>query len=218
MSRGAISAAWAGFVIVCVGMFMAILDVQVVATSLPTIQGALAISPDQTSWIQTAYLIAEVIAIPLTGFLMRVMTMRWLFVAALAGFTLASLGCALSGSFQALISWRVAQGFSGGMLIPAVFSAVFLLFPARMQGIATGLAGMLAVIAPKKGPIVGGWITETFSWHALFVINLAPGLTATLAAIFLLPREKPRPDLDPPARPYKSTADRPRTGEPGNWP
>ncbi len=187
--------AWAGFVIVCTGMFMAILDVQVVATSLPTIQGALAISPDRTSWIQTAYLIAEVIAIPTTGFLMRVLTMRWLFVAALAIFTLASLGCALSESFQALIGWRIAQGFSGGVLIPAVFSAVFLLFPARMQGSATGLAGMLAVIAPTTGPIVGGWITETFSWHALFAINLAPGLVATLAAIFLLPREKPRPDL-----------------------
>ncbi len=187
--------AWAGFIIVCTGMFMAILDVQVVATSLPTIQGALAIAPDGTSWIQTAYLIAEVIAIPLTGFLMRVMTMRWLFVAALAIFTLASLGCALSESFQALIGWRIAQGFSGGVLIPAVFSAVFLLFPARMQGGATGLAGMLAVIAPTTGPIVGGWITETFSWHALFAVNLVPGLIATLAAILLLPREKPRPDL-----------------------
>ncbi len=187
--------AWAGFVTVCTGMFMAILDVQVVATSLPTIQRALAISPDQTSWIQTAYLIAEVIAIPLTGFLMRVMTMRWLFVAALAIFTLASLGCAGSGSFEALIGWRIAQGFSGGVLIPAVFAAVFLLFPARMQNLATGLAGILAVIAPTTGPIVGGCITEIFSWHALFAINLAPGLVATIAAIFLLPREMPRPKL-----------------------
>lgn len=187
--------AWAGFVTVCTGMFMAILDVQIVATSLPTIQRALAISPDQTSWIQTAYLIAEVIAIPLTGFLMRVMTMRLLFVGALAMFTLASLGCAGSGSFEALISWRIAQGFSGGVLIPAVFSAVFLLFPARMQNLATGLAGVLAVIAPTTGPSVGGWITETFSWHALFAINLVPGLVATVAAIFLLPREMPQPKL-----------------------
>jgi MFS transporter, DHA2 family, multidrug resistance protein len=171
-------------------MFMAILDVQVVATSLPSIQRALAISPDQTSWIQTAYLIAEVIAIPLTGFLMRVMTMRWLFVAALAMFTLASLGCASSASFEALVSWRIAQGFAGGLLIPAVFSAVFLLFPARLQNLATGLAGMLAVIAPTTGPIVGGWITETFSWHALFAINLVPGLVATIAAVFLLPRQR----------------------------
>src|SRR5580693_9001150 len=105
----------------CVGMFMAILDVQVVATSLPTIQSALAIQPDQMSWVQTAYLIAEVIAIPLTGFLTRMLSMRWLFVVAIATFTLASLGCAGSGSFCVLIAWRILQGFSGGTLIPAVF-------------------------------------------------------------------------------------------------
>ena len=81
-----------GFAMMCVGMFMAILDVQVVSTSLPTIQRALAIPPDQMSWVQTAYLVAEVIAIPLTGFLTRVLSMRWLFVAAIVLFTLDSLG------------------------------------------------------------------------------------------------------------------------------
>src|SRR5664279_2680004 len=81
-----------GFAMMCVGMFMAILDVQVVSTSLPTIQSALAIPPDQMSWVQTAYLVAEVIAIPLTGFLTRVLSMRWLFVTAIVVFTLASLG------------------------------------------------------------------------------------------------------------------------------
>ncbi len=81
---------------VCVGMFMAILDVQIVATSLPTIQVALKISPDQMSWVQTVYLIAEVISIPITGFLTRVMTMRWLFVAGVLTFTFASIGCACS--------------------------------------------------------------------------------------------------------------------------
>ncbi len=125
----------------CIGMFMAILDVQVVATSLPTIQGALRIPRDQMSWIQTAYLIAEVIAIPLTGFLTRLLTMRWLFVVSISIFTIASIGCASSGSFSALMAWRVLQGFSGGTLIPAVFTAVFLLFPARLQGVATTIAG-----------------------------------------------------------------------------
>src|ERR1700733_14469298 len=113
-----------GFAMMCVGMFMAILDVQVVATSLPTIQRALAIPPDRMSWVQTAYLIAEVIAIPLTGFLTRALTMRWLFVGAGSVFPLASIGCAASQSFAALITWRILQGFSGGTLIPAVFSAV----------------------------------------------------------------------------------------------
>jgi len=171
----------------CVGMFMAILDVQVVATSLPTIQGALHIPQDQMSWVQTAYLIAEIIAIPLTGMLTRLLGMRRLFVAAISVFTLASAGCALSGGFSELIAFRVVQGFSGGTLIPAVFSAVFLLFPVDRQGVATTLAGVLAVLAPTVGPIVGGWITETYSWHWLFLINILPGILSALVASRALP-------------------------------
>jgi DHA2 family multidrug resistance protein len=181
-------ATWLGFGAMCVGMFMAILDVQIVATSLPNIQNALGIAPDQMSWVQTAYLIAEVIAIPLTGMLMRMLTMRWLFVGATAVFTLASVGCALSGSFTELILWRVVQGLAGGTLIPAVFAAVFLLFPERRQGIATTLAGVLAVLAPTVGPVVGGWITETYSWHWLFLINVVPGVLAVAVAAVVLPR------------------------------
>ena len=177
---------WVGFSMMCVGMFMAILDVQVVATSLPAMQSALGIAPDQMSWVQTAYLIAEVIAISLTGFLTRLLGMRRLFVFATSVFTLASLGCAASNSLQALITWRVVQGFAGGTLIPAVFSAVFLLFPVARQGVATMLAGVLAVLAPTVGPVVGGWITETYSWHWLFLINILPGIiSATIAGIVL---------------------------------
>ncbi|CAN5710669.1 MDR family MFS transporter [soil metagenome] len=171
----------------CVGMFMAILDVQVVATSLPAMQHALAIAPDKMSWVQTAYLIAEVIAISLTGFLTRLLGMRRLFVIATSIFTLASIGCAASNSFEALVAWRVLQGFAGGTLIPAVFSAVFLLFPLKRQGVATMLAGVLAVLAPTVGPVVGGWITETFSWHWLFLINIVPGIISATVAGLLLP-------------------------------
>jgi MFS transporter, DHA2 family, multidrug resistance protein len=183
-----------GFAMMCVGMFMAILDVQVVSTSLPTIQGALAIPPDQMSWVQTAYLVAEVIAIPLTGLLTRVLSMRWLFVVAIVVFTLASIGCATSGGFAVLIAWRVLQGFSGGVLIPAVFSAVFLLFPVERQGLATTFAGVLAVLAPTVGPIVGGWITQTYSWHWLFLINVMPGFVSAAFAGFLLPKAPLRLD------------------------
>ena len=102
-------ATWLGFGAMCIGMFMAILDVQIVATSLPNIQTALSIAPDKMSWVQTAYLIAEVIAIPLTGMLMRMLTMRWLFVGATAVFTIASVGCAASGSFEELIAWRIVH-------------------------------------------------------------------------------------------------------------
>ncbi|THD43130.1 MAG: DHA2 family efflux MFS transporter permease subunit, partial [Bradyrhizobium sp.] len=142
----------------------------------------------------TAYLIAEVIAIPLTGFLTRVLSMRWLFVASTVMFTLASLGCAASGGFAVLIAWRVLQGFSGGTLIPAVFSAVFLLFPVSRQGVATTFAGVLAVLAPTVGPIVGGWITQTYSWHWLFLINVVPGFISALVAGFLLPTARLRFD------------------------
>src|SRR6202165_5160001 len=185
-------ATWFGFVPMCLGMFMAILDIQVVATSLPTIQDALAISRDAMSWLQTAYLIAEIIAIPLTGWLTRVLTLRWLFVIAISLFTLASVGCAFSGSFATLVSFRVVQGFAGGALIPAVFSAVFLLFPIRSHPAATTMAGIMAVLAPTVGPVVGGWINETYCWHWLFLINVAPGVIAAAATPFLLPNDRPR--------------------------
>jgi MFS transporter, DHA2 family, multidrug resistance protein len=186
------AATWTGFVLMCLGMFMAILDIQVVATSLPAIQNALAISRDAMSWIQTAYLIAEIIAIPLTGWLTRVLTLRWLFVVAIAIFTLASIGCAFSDGFAMLVGFRVLQGFAGGMLIPAVFSAVFLLFPIRLHPVATTMAGIMAVLAPTVGPVVGGWITETYSWHWLFLINVAPGVMAAAATPLLLPRSDTR--------------------------
>jgi DHA2 family multidrug resistance protein len=181
---------WAGFLLMCLGMFMAILDIQVVATSLPTIQSALDISPDTMSWIQTAYLIAEVIAIPLTGLFTRILTLRWLFVTAVSVFTLASIGCAFSGSLTVLLAFRVVQGFSGGVLIPSVFSAVFLLFPSRLHAVATTVAGVVAVLAPTIGPVVGGFITETWSWPWLFLINVIPGMVAASATPFLLPRQE----------------------------
>lgn len=181
---------WIGFAMMCVGMFMAILDVQVVATSLPTIQRALNIPQDRMSWIQTAYLIAEIISIPLTGFLTRMLTMRWLFAVAILVFTLASAACANSHGFASLIAWRIVQGFSGGTLIPAVFTAVFLLFPVRLEALATMIAGVLAVLAPTVGPIVGGWITQTYSWPWLFLINVPPGIVAGIVAARALPKER----------------------------
>src|ERR1700682_2264092 len=183
---------WIGFVLMCLGMFMAILDIQVVATSLPTIQNALAISPDAMSGMQTAYLIAEITAIPLTGWLTRVLTLRWLFVLGIFVFTLTSVGCAFSSNFTSLVTFRVLQGFSGGMLIPAVFSGIFLLFPARAHPVAGTIAGIMAVLGPTVGPVVGGWITHHYSWPWLFLINVIPGVVAVIATPFLLPRGRPR--------------------------
>ena len=183
-------ATWAGFGAMCLGMFMAVLDIQVVATSLQTIQAALGMRPDQMSWLQTSYLIAEVVAIPLTGVLTRALGMRWLAVVSLAIFTAASVGCAFSQSFTALIAWRVIQGFAGGLLIPQVFAGGFVLFPGRGQALATTIAGVLAVLAPTVGPYIGGWITRTYDWPWLFLINIGPGLIAIVVSAWLLPKER----------------------------
>ena len=160
----------------CLGMFMAILDIQIVASSLPEIQAAFDIPLDRLSWVQTAFLIAEVVAIPLTARLTRLMSLRGLFVSAVAGFTLASVGCALSHDFATLILFRTIQGFCGGIVIPAVFTAGYVLFPIGRRILPTTIAGVFAMMAPTLGPVVGGYITETYSWHWLFLINLGPGL------------------------------------------
>ncbi len=151
-----------------------------VASSLTNIQAALKISPDRMSWIQTGYLIAEVIAIPLTGWLTRALSLRWMFVAATIGFTLASLGCALCTTLEPLLIIRVVQGFCGGMLIPAVFTSAFTLFPEKNRVLSTMIAGTFAMIAPTIGPAVGGYLTLTHSWHWIFLVNIPPGLVVAL--------------------------------------
>lgn len=185
-------ATWLGFAAMGLGMFMAILDIQIVASSLTTIETALGVSGGGISWIQTIYLIAEVVAITLTGWLGRALGLRGLFLVGLGGFTAASVACALAWSYPVLLGFRVVQGFCGGVLIPGVFAAVFLLFPPRLHERATMIAGVLAMLAPTLGPALGGWITETASWHWLFLINLGPGLLA-LAVIARAPAPD-RPD------------------------
>lgn len=174
---------WIGFAAMCIGMFMSILDIQVVASSLTNIQAALKIPTDWLSWLQTSYLIAEVIAIPLTGWLTRSLSLRWLFASATIGFTLASLACASVSSIEPLIVCRVIQGFCGGMLIPSVFTSIFSMMPEKDRVLATTIAGTFAMIAPTIGPAVGGFLTETFSWHWIFLVNVPPGLIVTAVVI-----------------------------------
>ncbi len=181
---------WLGFLGLCIAMFMAILDIQIVITSLGVIEEALDIGADKMSWIQTSYLIAEIVTIPLTGLLMRVMSLRKLVVVAISLFTAASIGCAMSNGFAMLISFRVLQGMAAGVLMPIVFTAVFLLFrPGAQQALATVVGGVVAVIAPSMGPITGGLLTENFSWHWLFLINVGPGILTVVLALACLPRE-----------------------------
>jgi len=182
---------WIGFTAMCAAMFMAILDIQVVASALVNMGSALHIGNDSLSWIQNAYLTAEIVAIPLTGWLTRTFTLRGLFVTATLGFTFASLGCALSTGLTSLLVLRVVQGFFGGMLIPSVFSAIFILLPGHDRIRATTLAGVAAMLAPTLGPLIGGYLTSRYSWHWIFLINFLPGLVIALVVALTLRKDKP---------------------------
>jgi MFS transporter, DHA2 family, multidrug resistance protein len=185
---------WLGYLAMCLGMFMAILDIQIVASSLPEIQAGLHIPLDELSWVQTAYLIAEIVAIPLSGWLTCLLSLRRLFLIAVVAFTLASAGCAESNSFIMLIGFRVIQGAAGGVMIPATFTAIFTLFPERQHILATAIGGLLAMMAPMLGPVIGGYITDTYSWPWLFLINVGPGILSAAIAILLL--RTPQPDAE----------------------
>lgn len=164
------------FAVMVVGMFMAVLDIQIVAASIPQMQAALAASPDEISWVQTAYLIAAVIMIPATGFLSRALSTRVIYCISVGGFTLASLGCALSWNLPTLTAMRALQGFIGGATMPTVFALAFTAFPRSQQGPISAAIGLIVTLAPTIGPTLGGWISDNLSWHWLFLVNVPPGI------------------------------------------
>src|ERR1700730_14623280 len=160
------------FLAMCFGMFMAFLDIQVVSGSLSEIQAALAASSDEITWVQTAYLMAEVVAIPLSGFLSRALGTRIMFAGAAAGFTLASLMCGLTSSMNEMIFWRAVQVFIGGGMVPTVFASAYIIFPRSRMPVIVPMIGLVATLAPTIGPTVGGYLTEAMSWHWLFFITV----------------------------------------------
>ena len=179
------------FVVMVFGMFMAILDIQIVSASLREIQAGLGASSSEIAWVQTGYLIAEVVMIPLSGFLARMMGTRLLFAVSAGGFTAASLLCATSGSLPEIVLWRAVQGFLGGGMIPSVFAAAFTIFPASKRPIVSPLIGLVATLAPTVGPTVGGYLSDTFSWHWLFLVNVGPGILVTAGALLLIDFDRP---------------------------
>jgi MFS transporter, DHA2 family, multidrug resistance protein len=174
------------FVVMCAGMFIALLDIQIVASSLQDIGGGLSAAQDEISWVQTAYLIAEIIMIPLSGWLTRVFSTRWLFTISAAGFTLSSMLCGIAWNIQSMIIFRALQGMLGASMIPTVFTSSFHFFPGPRRVYSAAVVGTIASIAPTLGPVIGGWITDTLNWHWLFYINLVPGLAITLLVPLLV--------------------------------
>ena len=181
---------WA-FIAMCVGMFMAFLDIQIVSASLSEIQAGLSASADEIPWVQTSYLIAEVIAIPLSGFLSRALGTRTLFSVSAAGFTLASIMCGTSTSINEIIVWRALQGFIGGGMVPTVFATAYLIFTGERQKFIAPVVGLIATLAPTVGPTIGGYVTDVLSWHWLFFINIGPGILVTIATVILVDFDKP---------------------------
>ncbi len=179
------------FLAMCFGMFMAFLDIQVVSASLSEIQAGLAASSDEITWVQTSYLMAEVVAIPLSGFLSRALGTRAMFATAAAGFTVASLMCGLTSSMNQMIFWRAVQGFIGGGMVPTVYAAAYTIFPQSRRSVIVPMIGLVATLAPTIGPTVGGYLTDMLSWHWLFFINIVPGIVVTIAAITLIDFDRP---------------------------
>jgi DHA2 family multidrug resistance protein len=183
------------FATMCVGFFIATLDIQIVSASLRDIGGGLSAGTDETAWVQTSYLIAEIIVIPLSGWLSRVMSTRWLFCASAVGFTFTSLLCGWAWNIQSMIVFRALQGFLGGSMIPTVFTTAFFYFAGHQRVIAAAVIGSIASLAPTLGPTIGGWITDNYSWHWLFFINLVPGIFVAVVVPILVKIDKPEPSL-----------------------
>src|SRR5258705_11027699 len=145
----------------------------------------------EVSWVQTSYLIAEVIAIPLSGFLSRALGTRLLFAISAFGFTLASFLCGFASSIEQMILWRAIQGFLGAGMIPTVFASAYTVFPRSKFYIVGPIIGLVATLAPTIGPTVGGYITDAMSWHWLFFINIVPGIGITVGVLALVDFDQP---------------------------
>jgi MFS transporter, DHA2 family, multidrug resistance protein len=184
---------WIGVLAMCTGLVMAIMDVQIVTSSLTQIQGGLSASADEISWVQTAYLIADVVMVPLSGMMSRLLSTRILFVIAALGFTSASALCATATSLAQMILYRAIQGFCGGAITPCVWPVVYAKFRGPPLVTLMVVISMLFNISGTMGPTIGGFLTDTFSWHWLFLVNIMPGLV--VAAVVWATIDIDKPDL-----------------------
>ena len=187
--------AWAMFGAMVFGNFMAILDIQIVASSINEIQAGLGASQSEVAWVQTIYLIAEVIAIPLSALLSNLLSTRNYFTISALGFSIASLMCGFAWNLESMLVFRAFQGFLGGGMIPTTMAALFVLFPREKQALPMVVVGMVSTLGPAIGPTLGGWLTTHFSWHWMFFINILPGLMIASLVYSAQDLDKPNPSL-----------------------
>ena len=186
---------WIAILSAILGAFMAILDIQIINSSLKDIQGALSATIEEGSWISTSYLVAEIIVIPLAAWLAMVLSPRRFAVSISILFVLASLLCSMAWSLESMIVFRVLQGLAGGALIPFAFSLVLTKLPLNVRPKGMALFAITATFAPSIGPTLGGWLTESFGWEWIFYINIIPGILMTLGLMYGLDKREPRWEL-----------------------
>ena len=157
------------------GAFMAVLNIQIVNASLADIQGGIGAGIDDGGWISTSYLIAEIVVIPLSGWLAQVFSVRIYLLTNAVLFLVFSAACALAQNLPQMIALRAVQGFTGGVLIPLAFTLIITLLPKAKQPIGQSLFAISATFAPAIGPTIGGYLTENWGWQYIFYVNIVPG-------------------------------------------
>ncbi len=167
---------WIALWAAMLGAFMAVLDIQITNSSLPDILGTLGATLDEGSWIQTSYLVAEIVIIPLTAWLAEVFGTRRYLLANTFLFLVCSVACAFAWNLGSMIAFRVLQGLTGGVLIPMAFTLVLKVLVPSERPLGYALFGMTATFAPAIGPTIGGWLTDNYGWPAIFYLNLLPGV------------------------------------------
>ncbi len=189
------AAAWLAVAAGTIGALMATLDISIVNSSLPTIQGEIGASGTEGTWIATAYLVAEIVIIPMSAWLTRLLGLRTFLLIAAGLFTAFSVVCGISTSLPMMIIGRVGQGFTGGAMIPTAQTIIAQRLPRSQQPIGIALFGVTAIMGPVLGPLIGGWLTENVSWHYAFFLNVP--ICAILVVLLLvgLPHDKLRLDL-----------------------